>query len=346
MLRPTRRGGIEARGQSVDKAAQTALVTGANSGLGFESAAQLAADGWGRVILACRTTEKAQAARYALIDRIGRDPFDVLAIDTTEVNSAETAATNLRDLDADVDFLLLNAGTSAKDATFNSDGVETTYASTLVGHHVLTMRALEYGLLAPTACIVIASSELARGNMPGMGVHDVDKIANDHFHGDRVAAIEALARITAPSQTKFSNMKEYGTAKLVAAWWAAALSRRLPEGMSVNAVSPGANLSTSFSRNVSFPMRAIMIPAMKLFGPILGTNGPVERGARRYLDVAEYSSQKSGHFYATSNRWKVVGPVAVQTWPKYLTDETAQEAGFEAVVRLTGVGAPSGRSPS
>ena len=43
----------------------TALVTGANSGLGFEAAAQLAEAGYGRVILACRTLEKAETARQA-----------------------------------------------------------------------------------------------------------------------------------------------------------------------------------------------------------------------------------------------------------------------------------------
>ena len=61
----------------MDKAGKTALVTGANSGLGFEAAAQLADDGWSKVILACRTVEKAEAARAQLVARTGKDAFDV-----------------------------------------------------------------------------------------------------------------------------------------------------------------------------------------------------------------------------------------------------------------------------
>lgn len=45
----------------MSSADRIALVPGANSRLGFEAAAQLAEDGWGRVILACRTIEKAEA---------------------------------------------------------------------------------------------------------------------------------------------------------------------------------------------------------------------------------------------------------------------------------------------
>ena len=92
----------------------------------------------------------------------------------------------LRDQGERIDFLLLNAGASSKDARFNSGGVETTYASTLIGHHVMAMRALGDGVLSPNARIVIAGSEGARGNMPGMKLHDLNRIAADDFDGDMV----------------------------------------------------------------------------------------------------------------------------------------------------------------
>ncbi|MGI9645281.1 MAG: SDR family NAD(P)-dependent oxidoreductase [Ilumatobacteraceae bacterium] len=325
----------------MSNADRSALVTGANAGLGFEAAAQLAEDGWGRVTLACRTAEKAETARSQLVERTGLDPFEVLAIDTSEVASAENAAQELQERGETIDFLLLNAGASGQDATFNSDGVEVTYASTLIGHHVLTMRALQDGVLSPNARIVIAGSEGARGNVPGMAVHDIGQIADDSYDGDRVAAIEALARIDTPEQDKFANMSEYVTAKLIVAWWPADLSRRLPAGTTVNAVSPGANLGTSFARDAPAALRMVAMPVMKALGPVLGTNGPIDKGSRRYLDAAEYADDDTGHFYATANRRKFVGPVDVQTWPGYFTDEQAQEDGFRAIVALTGVGAPS-----
>ena len=56
-----------------DLSGKTALVTGANSGLGFEAAAQLAKEGYGKIILACRSLEKAGAAREQLAARVASD---------------------------------------------------------------------------------------------------------------------------------------------------------------------------------------------------------------------------------------------------------------------------------
>ena len=325
----------------MDRSKQTALVTGANSGLGFEAAAQLAADGWGTVILACRSIDKAQTARSQLVERTGTDPFGVLALDTSEVASANAAAAELAEREVHIDFLLLNAGASAKDPSFNSDGVEITYASTLIGHHVLTMHAIADGTLTPKARVVIAGSEGARGNFPGMSIHDIQQIATDSFDGDLVAAIDALARIKAPTQTKFVNMNEYITAKLIVAWWAGGLSPKLPDGMTVNAVSPGAVAATGFARDAPAAMRLVMVPMMKLLGPMMRMNGSIDKGARRYLDAADFTDDQTGHFYATENRKKLVGPMSIQTWPEYFINERAQQAGFDAVVALTGVDFPA-----
>jgi len=317
---------------------KTVLITGANSGIGFEAAAQLAEAGWGNVILACRTEEKAEAARKLLLDRTGRDPFKVLAIDTSEVDSAVAASDKLLEDDIHIDFLLLNAGATGATPVFNSDGVEITWASNLVGHHVLAMRLLGDGLLTPSARIVIAGSEGARGTVPGMKVHDVEAVANDHHDGDRVAAIEALAKVRGPYS--FNSNNEYVSSKMVVAWWAAALSRKLPAGMTVNAVSPGSVPGTNFARNASWMVRLLMVPMMKIVGPLMGMAGSIESAAARYVVAADFGDDETGHFYASENRKKLVGPMVIQTWPEYFTDLTSQEAGFQAVVNLTKVPFP------
>ncbi len=322
-----------------DVADRTALVTGANSGIGFEAAAQLAEAGWGRVVLACRTDEKGQAARALLSSRVGRDPFSVLAMDTAEVSSANAASDRLRKDGLHVDLLLLNAGATGARAQFNSDGVEITWASTLVGHHVMTMRLLDDGLLRPGARIIIAGSEGARGTVPGMNVHDVEEVASEQFNGDRVAAIEALARIEGPYS--FNSTNEYVSSKVLVAWWAAALARRLPPGITVNAVSPGSAPGSNFGRNLSLLQRLLMMPFMKIVGPFLGMAGSIETAASRYLVAADLGDDETGHFYATAHRKKLVGAVGIQTWPDYFLDEVSQEAGFEAVERLTGTAFPA-----
>jgi len=60
---------------------KTALVTGATSVLGFEAAIHIAQEGYGRVIITGRSTEKAEAAAKALAERTGTDVFQPLALD-------------------------------------------------------------------------------------------------------------------------------------------------------------------------------------------------------------------------------------------------------------------------
>ncbi len=319
-------------------ASHTALVTGANSGLGFEAAAQLAEDGWGEVILACRSEEKAEAARARLVERTGKDPFRSLVIDTAEVDAAEEAVREVAARGQRIDFLLLNAGATATEATFTSAGVELTYASTLMGHHALTLGLLRRGLLAPGARIVYSGSESARDNMPGFAMHDLAALAAAHHGGDRAATIERLFRLELPEQTPFKNMNEYATAKLVGAWWVAALAEKLPAGITVHCVSPGANLSTAFARNAPAAMRLLMLPLMKLLGGAMGMNGPIADGARRYLDAFARPDDDSGHFYATAHPKKLVGPVGRQaeSFPHF-ADAEGHAAAFAALERLTGV---------
>lgn len=317
---------------------RTALVTGANSGFGFAAASELAEAGWGEVILACRTVEKAESARERLVKRTGRDPFSALAVDTSEVVAARSAIRQLHGQGRRVDFMLLNAAASSPDPRFNSDGVELTYASTLIGHHVMTMEALASGVLTPDGRIVIAGSESARGNVPGEVGHNVAKIAAEEFGDDLETAIEGFFRLRASAQSPFKNMREYGTAKLFVAWWTAALARRLPRGITVNAVSPGGSLATQFGRGAHPILRALVFPPLRMIGPLLGISGSIEAGAKRYVDAEAYGDDATGHFYATAHRKRVIGPVVIQDWPEFLTHQPSQEACFEAIVKLTGVG--------
>ena len=139
----------------MDNNAKTALITGANSGIGFEAAAQLAENGYGKVILVSRTLAKADTARKQLEERTGKKVFDILAADLSETEPAADAAEELAARGDTIDLLILNAGMSPGDTPmFNADGIELTFASTLVGHHVLTMRLLVVSL----ATLAMASS--------------------------------------------------------------------------------------------------------------------------------------------------------------------------------------------
>ena len=317
---------------------QTALVTGANSGLGFEASAQLAEAGYGRIILACRTEDKAATAREQLIERTGKDIFDTLAVDVSEIESSIHAAQVLIDQPGKIDLLILNAGVGTQSLKRSSDGIELILATTLFGHHVLTMKLLEAGKLSPDAHIVIAGSEAARGSLPMPGMSDMlyDYGAIQTAVGDGLeAAMDAVARGEEPA-FNFNNV--YSNAQIWVAWWAAVLARELPEGMVVVAMSPGSNPATSFAREMPAMMRWLLVPIMKVVGPWFKFAGPLPVGAKRYLDASKFGPEASGQFWASPPR-VLVGPIEVQT-EAHLFDLNLQTAAWNSLVRLTGVGLP------
>ncbi|MFT4623684.1 MAG: NAD(P)-dependent dehydrogenase (short-subunit alcohol dehydrogenase family) [Myxococcota bacterium] len=323
-----------------NNASKTALVTGSNSGLGFEAAARFAELGYRRVILATRTLAKAEAARKQLVDRTGKDPFEALVVDVSNNATVKAAVETLAKRGGLIDAVLLNAGLMAgSEIGRNDDGVELTVAASVIGHHVLTMGLLEEGLLNDDARIVLAGSEAARGDVPMMGLTDVATFAQEHTAGDRSQAIEAIARAEAPYGYK--NMAHYAMAKLILAWWVAALSRRLPSGVSVYAVSPGSAPATSGARHQPWLMRVFGAWLMgSWFGQAVGMGAPVSKAAERYIDAFAYSADKSGYFFASAPG-KMVGDVVRQVQPHVL-DEANQEAAWSAVVHLSGTDIPRG----
>ncbi|PCH95777.1 MAG: short-chain dehydrogenase [Bacteroidetes bacterium] len=312
---------------------KTVIITGANSGIGYEAAKQLEKAGYERVILACRSNEKAEDARKRLIAAGAKDVFEALVIDTSEPSSGKKAAEVLASNGGNIDVLILNAGMMpGSKLEKNSDGMELTFASTLAGHHALVMGLLEKGKLSEHARIIISGSEGARGEMSGMNVVDLDELAEKHFGGDLGAAMIGAAK---GEPNPFKGMDAYVTAKTYVAWWAAALSHKLPQGMTVNAVSPGAAMDTAFMRNMPWLMRNMM----QLIMPLIADTGKVGPAARRYLDAAEYGDDVTGKFFASPQK-KMIGPLEVQP-QAHFADTNKQELAWTAITKLTGVGYPA-----
>ncbi len=308
---------------------RAALVTGANSGLGFEASAQLAEQGYNRVILSARTAEKATTARDQLFARTGSDVFETLVLDSDDLATVEAAADELADRGGKIDLLLLNAGMAPTiDVVRTAQGIEGTVASTLIGHHLLTSRLLEQNLLSDRARIIIAGSEAARGDVPTFHPLDVDAFAADHFDGDLEAAIQAQVLMEPPAKYKPSDV--YTTAKTFVVWWAAELAQSLPAGMTVNAVSPGSTPYTNADRNAPFYMRYVMIPILKL---VPGMSHSLEDGAGRYLEAAGYRDNVSGKFFASAPK-KMTGPL-VEIHNDHLDNPAAQQALMSVASKAT-----------
>jgi len=319
-----------------DTTTRTALVTGANSGLGFEAAAQLADAGFNRVIITARTDAKADAARHDLEVRTGAHVFEPVTLELNDLDSVFSAAERIIDAGEQIDVLLLNAGVApSKDLVKTPEGVEATVAATLIGHHALTMRLLEAGTLSDHARIVIAGSEAARGDVPMFKPVDVDALAAEKFNGDREAAIEALMMMKPP--VKYHSGNQYATVKLFAAWWAAELARKLPEGMTVNAVSPGSTPDTNAARSAPFLMKKVLMPVFKF---VPGMSHTVQDGASRYLEAADFGPDQTGRFYASKPK-KMTGPLH-QIEMDHFDNPEAQQALWSVTSKVSGgVGYPA-----
>lgn len=311
----------------------TALVTGATSGLGYEVAAQLADKGFDKVIVTGRTTDRAEQARQSLVDKTGKDVFTALALDLNDPEDVKRAAAEIASDGEQLSVAILNAGMVAGSKLVKTDqDVEITFSSSLIGHHQLTMELLAANMLTDDAAIVIAGSEAARGDVPTFNPTDLKTLADKSFGGDMTAAAEGLIR--GNDAVKYKPATVYTDAKVFVAWWAAQLATRLPEGMTVNAVSPGSAPDTLAARNANFFMKHLMIPVFKHAPKRLGMAAPVPVAAARYIEVATSEDRVTGKFFASAPK-KMTGPIEVMHMPHF-GDTESQEAAWAATVKVAG----------
>ena len=240
-----------------------ALVTGTTSGLGYAAASLLATKGYRQVIVTGRRLAQVQKTAAQLAAETKKTQvFTPLELDLDSPSSVQSALDELVKRGQPIDFLLLNAGlVPFKQRVLTAAGVESSQAP-LIGHHQLTVGLLNANLLSPDARIVIAGAEPARGGVPMFKYTDLPAFAAKHHKGDRTAAVEALIR-NGPN-VKYVPNNAYADAKLIIAWWVAALARRLPSGMAVYAVSPGGATDTKVVRSAGPMLKYLFIPIVNL----------------------------------------------------------------------------------
>lgn len=141
-------------------AGRVALVTGANSGLGLETARALAGAG-AHVILAARSAEKAGTARAEILATFPEASLEVLEMDLASQASIKAAASAVAKKHPTLDILVNNAGVMALPEGRTEDGYETQLGVDHLGHWTLTALLLP-SLLAAEAARVVTVSSMAR----------------------------------------------------------------------------------------------------------------------------------------------------------------------------------------
>lgn len=148
----TRRSTAEEVTAGLDLGGKTILVTGCNSGLGFETTRVLASRG-ATVIGAARTREKAQD----VADRVSGTVIPV-ACELSELGSVVECAEDVLGLDRPLDALICNAGIMAPPELQRKNGLELQFLTNHLGHFVLVNRLLDLVKAAPAGRVVMVSS--------------------------------------------------------------------------------------------------------------------------------------------------------------------------------------------
>src|SRR5688572_28206984 len=211
--------------QIPDQHGRVAIVTGANTGLGFETARMLAARG-AAVVLAVRNVEKGEQAAA----RIAGD-VTVQALDLTSLDSIRSAADDLRTAHPRIDLLINNAGVMYTPKQTTADDFELQFGTNHLGHFALTGLLLDRLLPVPGSRVVTVSST-----------------------GHRIKA--AIHFDDLQWERSYSRAAAYGQAKLANLMFTYELQRRLATHGTTAAVAahPGMS-STELARNTPAALR-------------------------------------------------------------------------------------------
>ncbi len=133
------------------------LVTGASSGIGFETAARLARGG-ARTLLGCRDAARGNDARERILRRHPDASVELVQVDLASLESVEDAAEDIADRTGHLDVLVNNAGVMVPGPQLTGDGFELQIGVNHLGHFALTGRLLTLLLAAADARVVTVSS--------------------------------------------------------------------------------------------------------------------------------------------------------------------------------------------
>ncbi|KAG4067072.1 hypothetical protein HA402_000063 [Bradysia odoriphaga] len=212
-----------------DLTGKTALITGCNVGIGFETARSLALHGCD-VIMACRN----QKATEEAITKIAKEKpaagkkCRFMKLDLGSLKSVQQFVDDIQKEVSHIDMLILNAAVFALPYSLSEDNIETTFQVCHLSHfHLVT--SLE-NLLDHTSRVVVVSSESHRfSNLP---------------------ATQLSEQLLMPSPQKYWSMMAYNNAKLCNVLFARELGRRWQtKGICVYSLHPGNMVSSSLSRN-------------------------------------------------------------------------------------------------
>ena len=257
-----------------------AVVTGANDGIGFETAAGLAAAGF-KVVMACRNGERAERARARLQKRMPTAGLAVMLVDLSDFDSVRRFAAAYRDAHDRLDVLVNNAGILDYSGRKAPSGIELQFATNHLGHFLLTALLIDLMPDDPASRIVSLGSIAHKG--AAIRFDDI--------------ACESASRSGAA----------YGQSKLACVLFGLELDRRLKAaGSRIRSipVHPGGSDSGLFD-----DMSRAQYYTLKLLAPFITHSNAA--AAKPSLFAALDPVAASGAYYGPQGFMEMKGPVGI-----------------------------------
>ncbi len=241
------------------------IITGANAGIGFETAKALAKKG-AYLVMVCRNEDKAEAARAKIIQETNNRGIDIVLCDFAQQSEIRNAAKQISEQYEKIDVLINNHGFLAAKKEETVDGLEKTFAVNHIGYFLFTNLLLPLVKAADQGRIINVASEAHRA-----GIFDPKNLQ-----------LEA----------NFSAWKAYGNSKLFNILFTKELATRLSDSkVTVNCTHPGV-VASNFAQSGSWIMRTFYT-----IGGLFMISS--EKGAQTsiYLATSEEVSTVSGAYF-------------------------------------------------
>ncbi len=288
---------------------KTIIVTGGNSGLGYESVKAFAEKG-AQVIMTCRDITKGENAKKQILQQINGAKINEMQLDLTDSASIQKFASEFKQNHKNLHVLLNNAGIMMVPYKLSKDGIESQQATNHFGHYVLTALLLENLKNTPQSRVVNVSSMAHRsGEM---------NFENLLFEGGK----------------DYSPMKAYGRSKLENLLFTYELQRYFEtnkiESIAV-AAHPGVSDTNLFSHMGGKFLQKLLKPLFSIFIQ------PSAMGALPQLRAAVDEQVKGGEYYGPDGRNEMKGYPVIVPSNKAANDKQSASQLWEMSAKITGV---------
>jgi NAD(P)-dependent dehydrogenase (short-subunit alcohol dehydrogenase family) len=297
-------------GDIPDQRGRVAIVTGANTGLGYHTAAALAQAG-AQVILAVRDLEKGNLALARIVAAQPDADVTLQELDLSSLASVRAAAAALHKAYPRIDLLINNAGVMWTPKQVTADGFEMQFGTNHLGHFALTGLLLDNLLPVRGSRVVTVSS---MGHRIRAAIH-FDDLQWEHRY-DRIAA--------------------YGQSKLANLLFTYELQHRLA-GHRKNTIAVAAHPGTS-STELARNLPGIFKPAVAVLGPLVFQNAAM--GALPTLRAATDPDVEGGQYYGPDGLGEQRGHPKLVSSSAQSHDEDLQHRLWTVSEELTGVTYP------